>query len=903
MSTAHSVERVAARGWGTHRTITGALSAAADGATVMVQPGRYRENLVIDREVVLVATPGTQGTVEIVSTTGAALTLLAASATVRGVTLRAPRGTAALVVHAGTALLESVEVADGHIEVTGDAAPTLRGCLVTGTSVCGLRASGRSAPVIRNLTVRGIEGDGLVVEGAARPVVSGLTLRRVTGTGCVVRGEARGDFDTCDLSETGRAAVLVEGVAVAAFRDCRIHDTETDGVRLATTVPVGPDATGPAGSAAAVRDRDTATVLERCELTRIGGTGLSALGASRALLRECRIRETGSVGLVASGHAELRLEDTSVADSAATSVAVSGSAEVTATGGGFSRSAANGVYVTEEAVVALSGTEIGHCGYTAVHLGGNSRAVLQDCNVHDTPENGVRVTGHAVLHAEATRITATGMSGLTVDEQGDAELRGCRLSANDIGVVLGGARHRPRLHGSEISGSKRTGIEIGAGAQALIEDVSVHHTGTAGVFLDTRSSAVLHGCTIADTGGSGLVVWREARPAVRATVVRDSAKNALFVGDGGLGLFEDCDISRAEYPAVYVGGGAAPVLRRCLVHDTDVDLSLGPVAEPLFEHCGVADVKESLIPLRGLVGQVDAVRAAGAGGRETASFDGRREGAPGPAGGETLESLREELNRLVGLEGIKADVGSLVKLMQTVQRRKDAGLAPPPLNRHLVFAGNPGTGKTTVARLYGRLLAALGLLARGHLVETGRAELVGEYVGHTAPRTSAVFRRALGGVLFIDEAYALVPHGQSNDFGQEALSTLVKLMEDHRDEVVVIVAGYPSDMSRFVAANPGLASRFTRTLTFDDYLAEELVRIVEYQAAEHEYALREDTRETLLHYFESLARGEGFGNGRTARQVFQTLTERQAQRVTDIDAPSTEDLVTVLPQDVPAVIA
>jgi SpoVK/Ycf46/Vps4 family AAA+-type ATPase len=243
----------------------------------------------------------------------------------------------------------------------------------------------------------------------------------------------------------------------------------------------------------------------------------------------------------------------------------------------------------------------------------------------------------------------------------------------------------------------------------------------------------------------------------------------------------------------------------------------------------------------------------------------------------------------------------MVKVMQLVRRRSEAGLPAPPLSRHLVFAGNSGTGKTTVARLYGRILAAVGLLSRGHLVEADRGTLVGEYVGHTAPKTTAAFRSALGGVLFIDEAYALVPHGgQGGDFGREAIATLVKLMEDHRDDVVVIVAGYPEEMERFVDVNPGLASRFTRTLVFEDYDDEELVRIVEANARQHQYVLSEGTRESLLEYFGAVGRDERFGNGRTARQAFQRMTERQARRLADtaFEAATGEDLMILLPQDV-----
>jgi SpoVK/Ycf46/Vps4 family AAA+-type ATPase len=266
---------------------------------------------------------------------------------------------------------------------------------------------------------------------------------------------------------------------------------------------------------------------------------------------------------------------------------------------------------------------------------------------------------------------------------------------------------------------------------------------------------------------------------------------------------------------------------------------------------------------------------------------------------ETLEDLLAQLERLVGLVRVKQDVGTLVKLVQMVNRRREAGLSPPPMSRHLVFAGNPGTGKTTVARLYGRLLAALGVLESGHLVEVDRGMLVGEYVGHTAPKTQAAFRRALGGVLFIDEAYALVPEGNSSDFGQEAISTLVKLMEDHREELVVIVAGYPRQMKNFIAANPGLSSRFSRTLTFDDYSSDELVQIVEHQVQEHQYCLADATHAALAGYFDEVARGAGFGNGRFARKVFQQMTERHAARVAELARPSTEQLSTLLVDDVP----
>lgn len=260
-----------------------------------------------------------------------------------------------------------------------------------------------------------------------------------------------------------------------------------------------------------------------------------------------------------------------------------------------------------------------------------------------------------------------------------------------------------------------------------------------------------------------------------------------------------------------------------------------------------------------------------------------------------------ELNSLIGLQQVKTEVGALVNFIRVRQLRERSGLPVLNLALHMVFTGNPGTGKTTVARLLGGIFKSLGLLPNGNLVEVDRAGLIGQYIGHTEKKTLEMIQKAVGGILFIDEAYALAKEGSASDFGSEAIAVLLKAMEDRRHELVVVAAGYSGPMEIFLESNPGMRSRINRIIRFEDYSSEELLTILKKMAKDGGYILSAEAEALAGPLFDELlkTKDQTFGNARTVRNIFETALTRHANRVAQLKAPTRTDLSTLSDHDFP----
>jgi ATPase family associated with various cellular activities (AAA)/Right handed beta helix region/AAA lid domain len=475
----------------------------------------------------------------------------------------------------------------------------------------------------------------------------------------------------------------------------------------------------------------------------------------------------------------------------------------------------------------------------------------------DWPVLAVR-GGSLALHGIEVRATAAALQAVAVE----LTVERCTFGA-ELGPAIA-VRDCPRLTLSRCT--------VAGAAQGIVVE---------------SSSGRIDDTTVTDVAGDGVVVGLGADPHLCNCVIAGCGQRGVYVYQHARPVIEGCEISRTSGEGVAVAQQSRPELRRTRVHDTQgVGIAFAPGCAGSVEECHVDNTASPPIAL--------------ADGATTVLVEPTRPARPStPTGDAGLDELLAGLDAMVGLPAVKAEVHALVDEIQVNEWRRRAGLSVGTVSNHLIFAGAPGTGKTTVARTYGRLLKALGVLARGQFREVSRRDLVGQYIGHTAEKTSLVFEEAKGGVLFIDEAYTLSRQAGSGDFGQEAIDTLVKLMEDHRDEVAVIVAGYTAEMADFLAANPGLASRFSKTIEFEDYTPEDLLAIIHRMVDEGDYLMADEATPVLLDYFGTIVGAADFGNARDARRLFESTRTAQSQRLRTLGRmPDVTELRTLTAKDV-----
>ncbi|WP_409490074.1 right-handed parallel beta-helix repeat-containing protein [Amycolatopsis sp. cmx-11-12] len=494
---------------------------------------------------------------------------------------------------------------------------------------------------------------------------------------------------------------------------------------------------------------------------------------------------------------------------------------------------------SDGAVITITGGEYAETveltGLRVTLAAADGATVVVDGRGADRPV--FRSTGGALV-LKGIELLAGDASAIQADDT-ELSVQRCTVSGGRGPAIAIRGRTAFTVTGCVISRAEQ-GILVD-GAPGGIEDTTVEDVTGDGIVLGQGADPVVRGCTVTGCGLRGIYVYQYARPVI-----------------------EGCVVSHTGYEGIAVAHHGVPVLKRCTVTDTrGAGIAFASGCGGEISACRVSNTAEPGISI-----------AEGATPTLNETAD------PGIVADNALDEMLAELDGMIGLPGVKEEVRALVDELQVNEWRRRAGLPIGATGHHLIFAGAPGTGKTTVARIYGKLLKALGVLPHGQFREVSRRDLVGQYIGHTAEKTATVFEEAKGGVLFIDEAYTLSRlAGSGGDFGQEAIDTLVPLMEEHRDEVAVIVAGYTGEMVDFLAANPGLASRFGKTIEFENYSPGELLAIFGRMASAGDYELDPDAAPVLTDHFRLISGDANFGNARDARRLFEKVRKAQSQRL------------------------
>ena len=711
-------------------------------------------------------------------------------------------------------------------------------------------------------TVTGAGWTALLVRGKGSLAARGCRIGNPGGAGLVDSSESESIVEDCVFENFGTSAVVIGETAAPLVRDCRIRGARANGV-LASGEARG--------------------TVEGCDISGTDKPAIALEGHSSTRVLRCAVHHT-SVGLLVTSMSRPEIEETSFESIAQSGIVISGGADPVLSGCVTRRTKTSGLLVLDRSRGTLEGCSFHGSTEAAVRVVEGSAPLLRDTVVSDCADTAgaVQLWDDSTAEFERLEVLDAAGVGISVRTAANPLLRRARVTGSGGHGIEFGDDARGRLEHCEVESAGGCALSIDDDSDPEIGDTVLTSAARSGVLVGERGRGTLRDCEIGDSADAGVSVRDGAEITLERVRVHGSRAHGVQVSRGGRATLNSCEISGSTGDGVRIDSAEPVDVTRCVVRD---NRGAGLRQSRAGERLTVELLTSADNGLPDSWGE-----SAGAGGED---------GAPGgPGEAREPEGPLAELESLVGLDNVKHQVNTLVNLNQLAERRRRLGMPVPSMSRHLIFAGPPGTGKTTVARLYGSILADLGVLRSGHLVEVARADLVAQVIGGTAIKTTEAFNSALGGVLFIDEAYTLTVEGTSNDFGREAVDTLLKLMEDHRDDVVVVAAGYSEQMESFLTANPGLASRFTRTVEFGNYAVDELVTITESLCHRHQFELGPLTREALAVRFERMTRDATFGNGRAARAVFEDMVDRQAFRLAAMTDPAENDLTLLLPADV-----
>ncbi len=803
----------------------------------------------------------------------AADTVVAAAAGAE-VRLLAGPGDASLILQGSQIVVEGIEAAGVHLEEKAEA--VMRQCRVLGSPREGVYVPTRSRLEMHSCEIGRSQGVGVLLDGG-EAVLRGCRIHGGASSGLVCSSGSRGSLTECEIVGHGprQPQILVWRQSAPVLRDCRV----TGGSGIGILVSEG-----------------SKPRFEYCTVSQHQGMSVFVDGASEPVFTDCRIGPGAQNGLVLTKASNAVLER----------------CQIFAHGEKFAQ-----LLVSAGSSASLSGCSIQDGLGPGCFLESKSEAKLSKCEIHNHGGPGL-FAADSRLAMDDCLVSGGAHHGLMLREKAEAVLEKCRFHGQPEAhaAVFAESGGNAICRFCQFSEGRGHGLRV-RGAVARLEDCEMRSQSGAGVYSEEAGILFLRGCRIHDCGRNGLALVGESQATVEDCELAGQSADypQIFIGqksqiilrgcrvnqplsagawfvEQSVGVLENSEITGGPAGGLASNSGSVPKATGCTVRGTAFALKIGASGGGLFKKCRFVATGAEAVAVAATSPAVfeDCFANEQPYARVALKAD--------PARSE-LAQLMSRLNALIGLDSVKEQVRVAASKAQTQRARRNQGLKEVATSYHTVFTGNPGTGKTTVARLMGAIYKAIGILPSGHVIECDRSGLVAEFIGQTAVKTSRVIDEALGGILFIDEAYTLVSSGAS-DFGQEAINTLLKRMEDDKDKLIVIVAGYPDEMESFLKSNPGLRSRFRQFIDFPDYDPGELMDIFLSIARNNQYhitdALEARLRPWLHHLHET--KDETYANARSVDNLFQEILSNQAMRI-DPATATKEQLSTLDAEDLP----